>query len=116
MTNQLKGRFSEYGAALRTKKAVMMTSRSPYEDGMSVLDALRWIRINLDSSARDSLQLHQRQRLQNLHGAGERRGGIHLHCEADSGNYHRRTASQAAADSRFGDRHSTRRRKTVASC
>jgi succinate dehydrogenase/fumarate reductase-like Fe-S protein len=24
--------------------------RVPYEDGMSVLDALRWIRVNLDSS------------------------------------------------------------------
>ena len=42
----------------------------PFEEGMSVLDALRWIRVNLDSSLGDPLQLHQRQRVQNLYGAG----------------------------------------------
>ena len=71
----------------------------PYEDGMSVLDALRWIRVNLDSTLGDPLQLHQCQRVQNLYGPGQRRGGIHLHCEADPRNHHCRTAAQAAADS-----------------
>ena len=32
------------------KRAVTMTSTVPYEEGMSVLDALRWIRIHLDST------------------------------------------------------------------
>ncbi len=39
----------------------------PFEPGQSVLDGLRWIRINRDPSLRHPLFLHQRQRLQGVH-------------------------------------------------
>jgi hypothetical protein len=70
----------------------------PYEEGMSVLDALRWIRIHLDSTL-------------GIRYAGERRGGIYLHRQGNAGIDHCRTAAEAAADSGSDNGHFGGRRE-----
>ncbi len=51
----------------------------PYEDGMSVLDALRWTRVHLDSSLAIRYSCINANACKTLRGARERRSGIHLH-------------------------------------
>ena len=51
----------------------------PFEPGQSVLDGLRWLRIQPGPVARGALFLHQRQRLQGVHDPGRRRNRLCLH-------------------------------------
>ena len=43
------------------------THQVPFERGQSVLDGLRWIRVNQDPTPRHPLFLHQCQCLQGMH-------------------------------------------------
>ena len=65
----------------------------PYEDGMSVLDALRWIRIHLDSTLAIRYSCINANACK-LYGAGQRRGGVHLHRQIDAGCDDSRAATQ----------------------
>ena len=58
--------------------------RIPYEEGMSVLDGLVWVRAHLDSSLAFRYGLRKRQCLQDLHGPGGRPGSLHVHHPPDA--------------------------------
>ena len=78
----------------------------PYEDGMSVLDAIRWIRTHLDSTLAIRYSCINANACKTCMALVN--GEVEYTCIAklNSGNYHRRTAAQAVADPRFGNRHS----------
>ena len=117
---------AEVMADRSTKKAVLRVRRGtvneesryddfevPFEEGMSVLDALRWIRANLDSSLAIRYSCINANACKTCMALVN--GEVEYTCIAKltSDDHHSRAASQTAADPRFGDRYSTRRRKVV---
>ena len=79
----------------------------PYEDGMSVLDAIRWIRTHLDSTLAIRYSCINANACKTCMALVN--GEVEYTCIAKltPGTITVEPAAQAAADPRFGDRHSS---------